>query len=76
LEASTVKKQDLKRELVVGTAEDHRNHLVVYLFAMLLPFYPIDTGTWRDFAALLSALGFVSEMGIAFLSRSTPDVLR
>jgi len=52
LEASTVKKQDLKRELVAGTAEDHRNHLVVYLFAMLLPFYPIDTGTWRDFAAL------------------------
>jgi hypothetical protein len=26
---------------------------------MLLPFYPIDTGTWRDFAALLSALAFV-----------------
>lgn len=56
---STARKQDLKRELVVGTAEDHRDHLLVYLFAMLLPFYPIDTGTWRDFAALLSALGFV-----------------
>jgi hypothetical protein len=26
---------------------------------MLLPFYPIDTGTWRDLAALLAALGFV-----------------
>lgn len=48
-----------KRELVVGSAEDHRDHLLVYLFAMLLPFYPIDTGTWRDFAALLSALSFV-----------------
>src|SRR2546428_8462309 len=28
-----------KRELVVGTAEDHRDHLLVYLFAVLLPFY-------------------------------------
>ena len=26
---------------------------------MLLPFYPVETGTWRDFAALISALGFV-----------------
>jgi hypothetical protein len=53
------KKHEVRRELVIGTAEDHRDHLLVYLFAMLLPFYPIDTGTWRDFAALLSALAFV-----------------
>jgi hypothetical protein len=53
------KKHQVKSELVVGSAEDHRDHLLVYLFAMLLPFYPIDTGTWRDFAALLAALGFV-----------------
>ena len=26
---------------------------------MLLPFFPIDTGTWRDFVALISALAFV-----------------
>jgi hypothetical protein len=55
----TAKKLQEKRELVIGSAEDHRDHLLVYLFAMLLPFYPIDTGTWRDFVALLSALGFV-----------------
>jgi hypothetical protein len=53
------KKQQLKRELVVGSAEDHRDHLLVYLFATLLPFYAIDTGTPRDFAALLAALVFV-----------------
>jgi len=47
------------RELVIGAAEDHRDHLLVYLFAILLPFYPIDTGTQRDLAALLSALAFV-----------------
>lgn len=55
----TAKRLEEKRELVIGSAEDHRDHLLVYLFAMLLPFYPIDTGTWRDLAALLSALGFV-----------------
>jgi len=48
-----------QREIVVGKAEDHRDHLLVYLFAMLLPFYPIDTTTWRDLAALLTALGFI-----------------
>jgi hypothetical protein len=48
-----------RRELVIGSAEDHRDHILVYLFAMLLPLYPIDMGTWRDFAALLSALAFI-----------------
>ncbi|HZQ25250.1 MAG TPA: hypothetical protein VFA89_20855 [Terriglobales bacterium] len=59
LRIRTARRLQEKRELVVGSAEDHRDHLLVYLFAMLLPFYPIDTGTWRDFAALISALGFV-----------------
>jgi hypothetical protein len=48
-----------RRELAIGSAEDHRDHILVYLFAMLLPLYPIDMGTWRDFAALLSALAFI-----------------
>jgi hypothetical protein len=52
-------REQVKKELVVGTAEDHRDHLLVYLFAMLLPFYSIDTSNWRDFAALVMALGFV-----------------
>jgi hypothetical protein len=47
------------RELVVGTAEDHRDHLLVYLFAILLPFYAADLGTYRDLAAALAALGFI-----------------
>jgi len=59
LRIQAAKKHQVKSELVVGSAEDHRDHLLVYLFAMLLPFYPIDTGSWRDFAALISALGFV-----------------
>jgi len=59
LRIRTAKKQQLKKELVVGSAEDHRDHLLVYLFAMLLPFYSIDTNSWRDFSALITALGFV-----------------
>ncbi len=47
------------REIVVGTAEDHREHLLVYLFAMLLPFYAADLATWRDLAAALAALAFI-----------------
>jgi hypothetical protein len=52
-------KRQVQKELVVGTAEDHRADLLVYLFAMLLPFYSIDTNNWRDFAALVTAVGFV-----------------
>ena len=53
------KKYQAKKELVVGTAEDHRDHLLVYLFAILLPFYSIDTESWRDVAGLLLAVGFI-----------------
>jgi hypothetical protein len=55
-----VKKQEQKGEVVVGKAEDHRDHLLVYLFATLLPFYSIDTANWRDFAALMTAVVFVT----------------
>jgi hypothetical protein len=48
-----------RRELLVGSAEDHRDHLLVYLFAMLLPFYPIDLTNARDIAAVVTALAFV-----------------
>jgi hypothetical protein len=53
------KKHQVKKELVVGDAEDHRDHLLVYLFAILLPFYSIDTNSWRDVAALLLAVSFI-----------------
>lgn len=56
---STAKKINEKRELVAGRTEDHRDHLLVYLFAMLLPFYATDLGSWRDLAAALTAVGFI-----------------
>jgi len=59
LRTRTAMKQQDRRELVIGHAEDHKGHILVYLFAMLLPLYPIDTSTWRDFWALLAALALI-----------------
>ncbi len=53
------KKDKQDRELVVSTVEDNREHLLVYLFAMLLPFYADTLATWRTLAAALAGLGFV-----------------
>ena len=55
----TARKQADKRELTVGKADDHRDHLLVYLFAMLLPLYSENFGTWRDLSATLAALAFI-----------------
>lgn len=46
-------------ELVVGRAEDHRDHLLVYLFAMLLPFYTTNLTNWRELSATLLAICFI-----------------
>jgi hypothetical protein len=53
------KRQSDKRELTVGSADDHRDHILVYLFAMLLPFYSEDLSTWRDLGATIAALAFI-----------------
>ncbi|HEV7672706.1 MAG TPA: hypothetical protein VGS22_29655 [Thermoanaerobaculia bacterium] len=53
------RKREDERELVIGAAEDHRDHVLVYLFAMLLPFYSEDLGTWRLLGSSLAALGFI-----------------
>lgn len=59
LRIRTAKKQDDNRDLIVGTAYDHRDHILVYLFAMLLPFYSEAIGTWRDLGATFAALAFI-----------------
>jgi hypothetical protein len=59
LRIRTAKEQNDLRDIIVEKAEDHRDYLLVYLFAMLLPFYPIDTTTVRDISALLAALAFI-----------------
>lgn len=59
LRLQTARRLREKREIAVGRSEDHREHLLVYLFAMLLPFYSADLASWRTFGATLAALGFV-----------------
>src|SRR5579885_2863579 len=53
MRVKTARKLQEKREIVVGAAEDHRDHLLVYLFAMLLPLYAIDFRAWRDVFGLI-----------------------
>lgn len=55
----TARKLQERRELIIGASEDHREHLLVYLFAMLLPFYTENLSTWRTFGSALAALGFI-----------------
>jgi hypothetical protein len=55
----TARKHQDTREIVVGKAEDHRDHLLVYLFAMLLPFYATNLTSWREFSATLLAVCFI-----------------
>ena len=45
--------------ITVEHFEDHRGHLIAYLFSILLPLYRQDLGAWRDFAAMCLALGFI-----------------
>ncbi len=45
--------------LTTGKTEDHRSHLLVYLFATLLPFYREDICTVRDMTAMCLALALI-----------------
>ena len=44
---------------MIGRTEDHRSHVLVYLFAILLPFYRQNVDSWREFSALVAALVFI-----------------
>jgi len=59
LRVRTTKKLQERREISVGQADDHREHLLVYLFAMLLPLYAANLNTWRELGAALAAFGFI-----------------
>jgi hypothetical protein len=59
LRIRAAKRHQDKRELTVGKAEDHRDHILVYLFAMLLPFYAVDLETWRLLATSVTAIAFI-----------------
>jgi hypothetical protein len=44
---------------VIGKVDDHRDRILVYLFAMLLPFYTVNLKDGREFAATIVALVFI-----------------
>lgn len=43
----------------IGVSDDHRDHLLVYLFAMLLPLYAANLSTWREFSSAVVAFVFI-----------------
>jgi hypothetical protein len=45
-----------QRTISVASADDHRDHLLVYLFAMLIPLFESNIGNARDSAATIVAL--------------------
>jgi hypothetical protein len=49
-----------QRTIFVGSARDQSEHLLVYLFAMLIPLYDANLGEPRDVAAVVAAFVFVS----------------
>lgn len=59
LRLKTAQRQNDKRLLTAGTLEDNRGHVLVYLFAILLPFYRTEVATMRDMVAMVMALAFI-----------------
>ena len=59
LRVRVAKKLSETCDITIGSADDHRDHLLVYLFAMLLPFYTADLSSWRELATALAALAFI-----------------
>ena len=59
LRVRNARKQNDIRPLSAGRAEDHRSHVLVYLFATLLPFYREEIGNYRDLLAMCIALGLI-----------------
>ena len=50
--------QDTK-ELVVGTSTDHRDYLIAYLFALVIPLYQNNYNNLRDVFAALTLLSVI-----------------
>lgn len=48
-----------RKKIIIGSSEDHREHLLVYLFTMLLPFYTAELSSCRDLATAIVAIGFI-----------------
>ncbi|MEO6047373.1 MAG: hypothetical protein ABIQ57_07855 [Candidatus Kapaibacterium sp.] len=49
----------LQATLAIGKSEDHRTHLLAYLFTLLLPLYDANLGDCRAIAAAIAAFSFI-----------------
>lgn len=54
------KASDNRQTFRISSARDQREHLLVYLFAMLIPLYDANIGTYRDLSAVGAAFLFVA----------------
>ena len=45
--------------ITIGDIEDNRHHLLVYLFAILLPFYRQEITSTRELTAIVVAISFI-----------------
>jgi hypothetical protein len=52
-------KRNDHRVVIARSARDQSEHLLVYLFAMLIPLFGVDLGSSRDVLAVLAAFAFV-----------------
>jgi len=59
LRIRTAKKTNDCQVKTIHSADDHRDHILVYLFAMLLPFYTANLKDGREFGATVLALLFI-----------------
>lgn len=53
------RREDNLQRLKIGVAEDHRTRLLFYLFVLLLPFYGISFGSWRELFTAIGVLAFI-----------------
>lgn len=47
------------KELVIGTSTDHRDHLIAYLFAVVIPLYQNNYTNLRDVFAEVAIIAFI-----------------
>lgn len=55
----TAKRRNDHRMLVIAAARDQSEHLLVYLFAMLLPLYTANLGNERELLSVAAAFVFI-----------------
>jgi hypothetical protein len=53
------KKTQNKKTIKVASSRDQREHLLVYLFAMLIPLYDVNLGGYRELLSVAVAFFFV-----------------